>query len=118
MNTDHIVQNSITQCMECKHCGESKAITMPAPIDAILGKMDAFMEAHKGCQPPAHKTSPVYKPPSEAVMSEYIAGFDAGCDYIMREIELFERNGPLYAKTIPALLAHLRMESKQGRENT
>ena len=112
MNTDHIVQNSITQCMECKHCGESKAITMPAPIDAILGKMDSFMEAHKGCQPP------VYKPPPEAVMSDYIAGFDAGCDFIVREIEAYERGGPSYAKTIPALLAHLRMESKQGRENT
>jgi hypothetical protein len=109
MSTDHIVQNSITQCMECKHCGESKAITMPAPIDAILGKMDAFMEAHKGCQPP------VYKPPPEAVMSEYIAGFDAGCDYILREIELWQDE---VGEDLHVLLAHLRMESKQGRENT
>jgi len=109
MNTDHIVQNSITQCMECKHCGESKAITMPAPIDAILGKMDAFMEAHKGCQPP------VYKPPPEAVMSEYIAGFDAGCDYILREIELWQDE---VGEDLHVLLAHLRKESGEGRENT
>jgi hypothetical protein len=115
MNTDHIVQNSITQCMECKHCGESKAITMPAPIDAILGKMDSFMEAHKGCKPPVFNPSPVYKPPSEAVMSEYIAGFDAGCDYILREIELWQDE---VGEDLHVLLAHLRMESKQGRENT
>jgi hypothetical protein len=115
MNTDHIVQNSITQCMECKHCGESKAITMPAPIDAILGKMDAFMEAHKGCQPPAHKTSPVYKPPSEAVMSEYIAGFDAGCDFILREIERWQDE---VGEDLHVLLAHLRKESDEGRETT
>jgi hypothetical protein len=54
----------------------------------------------------------------EAVMSDYIKGFDAGCDYMLREIERFERDGPIYAKTIPALLAHLRMENKEGRETT
>ena len=115
MNTDHIIHNSTTQRMECQHCGFSEAIKMPAPIDAILGKMDSFMEAHKGCEPLAHKTSPVYKPPSEAVMSEYIAGFDAGCDFILREIERWQDE---VGEDLHVLLAHLRMESKQGRENT
>jgi hypothetical protein len=114
MNTDHIVHNAVTQRMECKHCGFYGAVKMPDTIDSILAQFDVFIEAHKGCQPPAHKTSPVYKPPSEAVMSEYIAGFDAGCDFILREIEAYERGGPSYAKTIPALLAHLCMESKNG----
>jgi hypothetical protein len=109
MNTDHIVQNSITQCMECKHCGESKAITMPAPIDAILGKMDAFMEAHKGCQPPA------YKPPPEAVMSDYIKGFDDGYDYVLREIEQWQLE---FGQDLSLLLKRLRMEAIQGRETT
>jgi hypothetical protein len=108
MSTDHIVHNANTQCMECQHCGFQQAVKMPAPIDDILAKMDAFTKAHEGCKAPA----------SEAVMSEYIRGFDAGYDYVLSEIERFERDGPVYAKTIPALLAHLRMESKQGRETT
>ena len=108
MNTDHIVHNAVTQRMECKHCGFHGAVKMPDTIDSILAQFDVFIEAHKGCQ------SPAYKPPPEAVMSDYIAGFDAGCDFIVREIEAYEMGGPSYAKTIPALLAHLRMESKNG----
>ena len=115
MNTDHIIHNANTQCMECKHCGDSRAITMPAPIDAILGKMDAFIEAHKGCQSPVFNPSPLYKPPSEAVMSEYIAGFDAGCDFILREIERWQDE---VGEDLHVLLAHLRKESGEGRENT
>lgn len=49
----------------------------------------------------------------ETVMSEYIAGFDAGCDYILREIELWQDE---VGEDLHVLLAHLRMESKQGRE--
>lgn len=51
----------------------------------------------------------------ETVMSEYISGFDAGCDYIMREIELWQVE---VGQDLHVLLAHLRMESKQGRETT
>jgi hypothetical protein len=50
----------------------------------------------------------------ETVMSDYIKGFDAGCDYMLREIENFERVWPAYAKNIPALLAHLKMENKRA----
>jgi hypothetical protein len=43
----------------------------------------------------------------EAIMSEYIKGFDAGCDFIVREIELYQRkNGDNDA--ITALLAYLQ----------
>ena len=104
MSTDHMVHNVVTRRMECKHCGFQQAVKMPDTIDSILAQFDVFMWAHKGCKAPA----------SEAVMSEYIKGFDAGCDYIVREIEAYELNGPSYAKTIPALLAHLRMESKNA----
>lgn len=76
MNTDHIIHNT-NQRMECQHCGFSEAIKMPAPIDAIVGKMDAFTKAHEGCK----------RPPSEAVMSEYIKGFDAGYGYALNEVE-------------------------------
>jgi len=109
MSTDHIIHNANTQCMECKHCGDSRVITMPAPIDAILGKMDAFIEAHKGCKPPVFNSSP------EAVMSEYIAGFDAGCDFILREIERWQDE---VGEDLHVLLAHLRKESDEGRETT
>ena len=108
MSTDHIVHNVNTQCMECQHCGFQQAVKMPDTIDSILAQFDVFMWAHKGCKAPA----------SEAVMSEYIKGFDAGYSYVLNEIERFERDGPVYAKTIPALLAHLRMESTNGRETT
>ena len=60
MTTDHIVHNTITNRMECKHCGFSEALKMPATIEAIVGKMDAFTDAHKGCT----------RPQSETVMSE------------------------------------------------
>lgn len=108
MSTDHIVHNANTQCMECQHCGFQQAVKMPDTIESILAQFDVFTWAHKGCKAPV----------SEAVMSEYIRGFDAGYDYVLSEIERFERDGPVYAKTIPALLARLRMESKQGRETT
>jgi len=102
MNTDHIIHNSQTQRMECQHCGFSEAIKMPAPIDAIVGKMDAFTKAHEGCK----------RPPSEAVMSEYIKGFDAGYSYVLNEIERYINVYPTDVFAVKELLAHLKMEDK------
>ena len=102
MNTDHIISNSQTKRMECQHCGFSEAIKMPAPLDAILGKMDAFMEAHKDCK----------RPQSEAVMSEYIKGFDAGYGYVLNEIERYINVYPTDVFAVKELLAHLKMEGK------
>lgn len=102
MNTDHIISNSLTKRMECQHCGFSEAIKMPAPIDAILGKMDAFLDAHKDCK----------RPQSEAVMSEYIKGFDAGYSYVLSEIERYINVYPTDVFAVKELLAHLKMEKK------
>jgi hypothetical protein len=102
MNTDHIISNSQTKRMECQHCGFSEALKMPAPLDAILGKMDAFMEAHKDCK----------RPQSEAVMSEYIKGFDAGYGYVLNEIERYINVYPTDVFAVKELLAHLKMEDK------
>ena len=102
MNTDHIIHNSTTQRMECQHCGFSEAIKMPAPIDAIVGKMDAFTKAHEGCK----------RPPSEAVMSDYIKGFDAGYSYVLNEIERYIEVYPVDVFAAKELLAHLKMEGK------
>jgi hypothetical protein len=102
MNTDHIVHNSKTQRMECQHCGFTQAVKMPAPIDSILGTFDAFMEAHKGCQ----------RPQSEAVMSEYIKGFDAGYSYVLNEIEQYIWKYKDTTFSLDELLAHLKMEKK------
>lgn len=102
MNTDHIISNSQTQRMECQHCGFSEAIKMPAPLDAILGKMDAFMEAHKDCK----------RPQSEAVMSEYIKGFDAGYSYVLSEIEQYAKAYRGDKLPFAELLYHLKMEGK------
>jgi hypothetical protein len=102
MSTDHIVHNSDNQLMECQHCGFTQAIKMPDTLDSILAQFDAFIAAHEGCK----------APPSEAVMSEYIKGFDAGYDFVLNEIERYERDCSPIGRTIPALLLHLRMEKK------
>jgi hypothetical protein len=109
MNTDHIVHNSNTQRMECQHCGFTQSVKMPAPIDDILGEFDAFMEAHKGCQ----------RPQSEAVMSEYIKGFDAGYSYVLNEIEQYAKAYRGDKLPLAELLYHLKLEDKPDtRENT
>jgi hypothetical protein len=107
MNTDHIVHNSATQLMECQHCGFTQSIKMPAPIDAILGTFDAFTKAHEGCK----------RPQGEAVMSDYIKGFDAGYSYVLNEIELWQAkhynsNFPVESEDLSLLVAHLKMEGK------
>ena len=102
MNTDHIVHNTMTQRMECQHCGFTQAVKMPAPIDVILGTFDTFMEAHKDCN----------RPQSEAVMSEYIKGFDAGYGYVLNEIERYINVYPTDVFAVKELLAHLKMEGK------
>jgi hypothetical protein len=93
--------------MECTHCGFQQAVKMPIPIDEMLTTMDAFLAHHGACAAP--------DPAPETVMSEYIAGFDAGCDYILREIELWQAE---VGQDLHVLLAHLRMESTKGRETT
>jgi hypothetical protein len=98
MSTDHIVHNVVTQCMECQHCGFQQAVKMPDTIDSILAQFDVFMWAHKGCKAPA----------SEAVMSEYIKGFDAGYGYVLNEIERWQVE---VGQDLGVLLAHLRMET-------
>ena len=106
MNTDHIVTNSKTQRMECQHCGFSEALKMPAPIDAILEKMDAFTKAHECCT----------RPQSEAVMSDYIKGFDAGYGYALHEVEQYIKRHdyePRIAGPLLNLLAHLKTEGKE-----
>jgi hypothetical protein len=107
MNTDHIIHNSATQRMECQHCGFSESIKMPAPIDAILGKFDAFTAAHIACQ----------RPQSEAVMSDYIKGFDAGYGYVLSDIERYIDVYPNDVFAVKELLSHLKMEKKSNEPN-
>jgi hypothetical protein len=102
MNTDHIVHNSNTQMMECQHCGFTQAIKMPIPIDGLLAQFDTFTQAHKACQ----------RPQSEAVMSEYIKGFDAGYSYVLNEIEQYIWKYKDSTFSLDELLAHLKMEGK------
>jgi hypothetical protein len=88
--------------MECQHCGFTQAVKMPIPIDEMLGVFDTFIEAHKACQ----------RPQSEAVMSEYIKGFDAGYGYVLNEIENYTKQYPDNKFVLQELLAHLKMEDK------
>ncbi len=105
-DTDHIVLDSSSHQYECKHCGTVQPPPhMPCPINIIVDAIDVFIADHKDCKPPA----------LEAVMSEYIKGFDAGYDYVLREIEHWIRRHDFDHRFIgPAevLLAHLKMEKK------
>ena len=105
MNTDHIVHNTITNRIECQHCVFSEALKMPATIEAIVNKMDAFTEAHKGCT----------RPQSETLMSEYIQGFDTGYGFALVEIEQYIKRheyNPNMIAPVLALLAHLKAGDK------
>ena len=102
MNTDHVISNSQTQRMECQHCGFTQAVKMPVPLDDLLSQFDAFLDAHKACQ----------KPQSEAVMSEYIQGFNAGYSYVLNEIEQYIWKYKDTTFPLDELLAHLKMEGK------
>ena len=58
---------------------------------------------------------------SETDMSEYIAGFDAGYDCVLREIERYIKRHdyePRITGPLLNLLAHLKVEKKQARVNT
>ena len=103
MNTDHIITNSLNGRFKCEFCGVEEAPPfMPAPIDTIIDAMDVFIDSHKACQ----------RPQSEAVMSEYIKGFDAGYSYVLNEIERYINVYPTDVFAVKELLAHLKMEGK------
>ena len=105
MSTDHIIIDTKSGEFKCELCGvEEQPPFMPAPINVIIDAMDVFIEQHKDCKPPA----------AETVMSEYIKGFDSGYDYVLQEIARYERDCPTSSRTIPALLAHLRMEKSNA----
>ena len=105
-DTDHITLDGGTNQYECKHCGTVQPPPeMPCPINIMIDAMDVFIADHKDCPAPAQET----------VMTDYILGFDAGYDYVLREIERWQGE---VGQDLGVLLAHLRMESKQGRETT
>jgi hypothetical protein len=105
MNTDHIVVSKETGKFKCEFCGaEEEPPFMPAPIDVIIGAMDYFTDQHKDCK----------RPQAEAVMSDYIKGFDAGYAFVLNEVE---RHAKQYKEkeicfVFLELLQHLKMESK------
>jgi len=103
MNTDHVITSSLTGKFKCEFCGaEEEPPFMPAPIDVIIGAMDYFIDQHKDCK----------RPQAEAVMSEYIKGFDAGYAYVLNEIEQYIKTYPSEEFVLKELLAHLKMEGK------
>jgi hypothetical protein len=100
-DTDHIVLDGSTNQYECKHCGTVQPPPqMPCPINIMIDAMDVFIAEHKDCPAPAQET----------VMSEYIKGFDAGYDYVLREIERWQEE---VGQDLDVLLAHLRIQPKE-----
>lgn len=93
MSTDHIEARGRT--MYCTRCECASEVKMPAKIDDIIAQMDSFRDAHKNCPPRT----------IEAEMSEYIKGFEAGCEHLIREVRLYYRSSPMQAD---AIITHLR----------
>jgi hypothetical protein len=112
MSTDHIIHDGDTGKFTCEICGVTEQPPfMPAPINVIVDAMDHFMSQHEACADPAPET----------VMSEYIAGFDAGYEYVLQEIERWIKQHDYEPRAIwpvERLLEHLRMESAKNRETT
>jgi hypothetical protein len=103
MNTDHVITNIKTGKFKCEFCGaEEEPPFMPAPIDVIIGAMDYFTDQHKDCK----------RPQAEAVMSEYIKGFDAGYSYVLNEIERYAKEYKGDKLPFAELLYHLKLEGK------
>ena len=50
---DHVVINSKTGHIECKHCGDSWHFNgmLPAPINVATAAMRAYALNHKNCKP-------------------------------------------------------------------
>jgi hypothetical protein len=101
--SDHIITNSLNGKFKCEFCGvEEEPPFMPAPIGVIIDAMDYFIDQHKNCK----------RPQAEAIMSEYIKGFDAGYGYVLNEIERYINVYPTDVFAVKELLAHLKMEDK------
>ena len=101
--SDHIITSSLNGKFKCEFCGvEEEPPFMPAPINVIIDAMDVFIETHKKCK----------RPQAEAVMSDYIKGFDAGYSYVLNEIERYAKEYKGDKLPFAELLYHLKMEGK------
>lgn len=101
--SDHVITNSLNGKFKCEFCGTEEAPPfMPAPIDVIIDAMDYFISQHKDCK----------RPQAEAVMSDYIKGFNSGFEYVLHEIENYTKQYPDNKFVLEELLAHLKMEGK------
>lgn len=96
---DHVFHDAETQEMRCSRCGFTAKLKMPDTIENLIVQMDAFTKLHENCE----------KVPAEAKMSDYIQGFDNGCDYILFEIK---RWAVEHNKDVSDLIDHLEMETK------
>jgi len=57
MSTDapaaHVIFNCKVQAMECKHCGERRALPTPVTLTRAAELMEAFATLHEDCPPRA-----------------------------------------------------------------
>jgi hypothetical protein len=100
---DHLVIDTNTGKFKCEICGEEDSPpVMPVPIDTLIEAMDHFTSQHRAC-----------KPPAEAVMSEYIRGFNSGFEFVLHEVENYITKANSHdAMVLVQLLSHLKMEDK------
>lgn len=56
LSAAHVILNCITQQFECKHCGASRRLVLPVPINTIVADSLVFQEAHAACKPVVRAT--------------------------------------------------------------
>jgi hypothetical protein len=104
---------------DCGHAGDA-----PAPGSKMAEYRSGWEEVHRTLEYCVEECESLAKQlvmpkeeqhAPETVMSEYIAGFDAGYDFVLREIERWQGE---VGQDLHVLLEHLRMESTKGRETT
>ena len=116
--TDKVYAEKLEQ-PEAKQAG-TISITAIAPTGYLCENAVGHKYFRWKKPPSTYKPIALYTTPQETVMSEYIKGFDAGYDYVLREVENYIKGANSHdALVLAELLAHLKMENKQHiREST
>lgn len=49
----HVVFNCQLQAMECRHCGDTRALKLPMTLARTAEVLKAYVTLHTDCTPPA-----------------------------------------------------------------
>ncbi len=49
-----VVLNALTQSFECRVCGATRSLDLPAPVRAVVLAGQSFASEHRSCRPKQH----------------------------------------------------------------